>query len=395
MTNSEQHRSSISGKHLRLPAALALAVLLAPAMLANLPAQAQTFTVLYNFTGSSDGAFPETTLVTDEPGNLYGTAAGGGSFGSGVVFKVDPSGNETVLYSFTGGTDGGSPAAGLQRDIAGILYGTTQVGGPFGNGVAFQLDINGVETLLHKFTGGIDGGLPVSVLLHGFGVRYGTAPMGGASGNGVVYQLSDSKGSKLTVLHNFNGSDGAGPTASLIRDTAGNLYGTTEKGGSSGNGVVFELDLGGNETVLYNFTGGTDGGSPYAGLVLAGSFLYGTTVVGGTFGNGVVFKVDRTSGVETVLHNFTGGSDGGSPFAGLLLAGSHLYGTTLTGGTSGDGVVFKVDTSRGKETILHSFTGTDGAGPFARLLRDSVGNLYGTTQLGGAFNNGVVFKITP
>jgi uncharacterized repeat protein (TIGR03803 family) len=330
-------------------------------------------TVLYSFKGGSDGAFPSASLVMDSAGNFYGTTGHGGSggaciFGCGTVFRFDTSGNGTVLYSFKGGSDGDVPVARLIMDAAGNLYGTTQNGG-LGNGCSF--------------------------------------------GCGTVFKL-DPSGNK-TVLHAFTGSpgDGGRPVAGLIMDTAGNLYGTTAEGGSgtctsingipvSGCGTVFKLDPAGNEIVLHSFTGGSDGIQALATLIMdqAGN-LYGTTELGGSFSFGIVFKLDP-SGNETVLHTFTGGNDGAAPFfAGLIMdQAGNLYGTTQNGGGSsncsvGCGTVFKLDSS-GNETVLHSFTGSpgDGARPAAALIIDKAGNLYSTTTGGGASGFGTVFKLT-
>ena len=284
----------------------------------RLPAQAPTFTVLHAFTGLSDGGFPSASLVRDTAGNLYGTTDTRGTYGNGVVFRLGTSGRETVLHSFTGGKDGADPEAGLVRDVAGNLYGTTRTGGAYGYGVVFKLDTTGKETVLHSFTGGADGANP-----------------------------------------NF-GDPG------LLRDVAGNLYGTTGAGGD-----------------------------------LACRFVSAALASLGFPGCGVVFKLD-TTGKETVLHRFTGGADGADPATGLVRdTAGNLYGNTFGGGDlacgggSGCGVVFKLDTT-GKETVLHKFTGgKDGANPAGRLVRDSAGSLYGTTQSGGAFHNGVVFKLTP
>ena len=280
-----------------------------------------------------------------------------------MVFKLDPSGNETVLYNFTGGADGGGPSAGVVRDTDGNLYGTTAYGGDLSAcgghacGVVFKLDPTGHETVLYSFTGG----------------------------------------------------DGQTPLADLVRDKNGNLYGTTRDGGAFGYGVVFKVDPTGNETVLYSFTGGADGAHPWAGVVRdENGNLYGTAGGGGAFGHGVVFEVDPT-GKETVLYSFTGGTDGGFPYGGLVRdKQGNLYGTTAYGGDQMDpcdglcGVVFKLDPT-GKETVLYSFHGgADGADPMAGLFRDKNGNLYGTASSGGDFSGycgifgscGVVFKIT-
>ncbi|MFZ0800583.1 MAG: choice-of-anchor tandem repeat GloVer-containing protein, partial [Terriglobales bacterium] len=408
--------------------------------------------VLYTFTGGADGAYPN-GVMRDSAGNLYGTTSNGGAWGAGVVFKVDTSGNETVLYTFTGGADGGYSDAGVIRDSAGNLYGTTNNGGTAGLGVVFKVDTSDNETVLHTFMRGLDGDQPflAGVILDSVGNLYGTTAFGGAGGAGVVYKL-DTTGHE-TVLYGFPGAadgqypynagvifgsdchlygttfyggrkghgvvyqldseghekvlygfdlltaNGFGqPTGGVIRDSAGNLYGTTFIGQADvgyGYGVVYKVDTAGRSTVLHNFTGGADGGDPYGGVILdSKGNLYGTTNGGGASGAGVVFKVDM-SGNETPLYSFTGGNDGGYPLGGVILdSKGNLYGTTEGGGASGAGVVFKVDTS-GNETALYSFTGgADGGYPlWVMLARDSIGNLYGTTEGGGASGAGVVFKV--
>ncbi len=209
--------------------------------------------MLYNFTGGTDGTYPEFGLIRDSAGNLYGTAFGGGGlscnagYGCGVVFKLDTTGKQTVLYTFTGGTDGGMPSSGLIRDGSGNLYGSAVSGGTYQRGVIFKVTPTGKETVLHNFTGGADGAYPWGgVIRDSAGNLYGTANTRGALadcygfGCGVVYKL-DPLGN-LTVLHSFTaGTDGAYPYAGLVRDTAGNLYGTANYGGSGGAGTVFEI----------------------------------------------------------------------------------------------------------------------------------------------------------
>jgi uncharacterized repeat protein (TIGR03803 family) len=264
-----------------------------------------TETVLHRFTGA-DGSGPQAGLIRDSAGNFYGTTVRGGRSGCGVVFKLDTTGSYAVLYSFKGyPTDGLNPYAGLIADSAGNLYGTTNQGGAFNAGVVFKLDTSGTETVLYTFTGGADGANPTAGLIQGSaGNLYGTTGYGGASGAGVVFKL-DTSGTE-TVLYTFTGgADGGNPYAGLIRDSAGNLYGTTEYGGTArgglcftggGCGVVFELDTTGTETVLYSFTGGADGSNPEASLIRnsAGN-LYGTASGGGISGNGagngVVFRI--------------------------------------------------------------------------------------------------------
>jgi uncharacterized repeat protein (TIGR03803 family) len=420
-----QVRGSISGVFGRSArAALVLAILLALPLIAAPPAWAQTFTVLHKFTGQAGGTQPPAGVVVDARGNLYGVTELGGSFNFGSVFKLDPNGKETVLHSFLGG-DGLSPAAPLIWGPHGALYGTTFEGGTpegggceHGCGAVFVADKTGKETVLYGFTGGADGGRPNATLIRdAAGDLYGTTEMGGdmscffvGPGCGVVFKL-DTAG-KQTVLYRFTaGTDGGGP-GSLVLDRAGNLYGTTGYGGdlncgnSHGCGTVFKLDkAGGKFTVLYSFAGKTDGGRPSGSLVRdAAGNLYGTTSNGGDlncqapYGCGTVFKLDKT-GTETVLYSFTGFNDGTSPDTLISDQAGNFYGTTLGGGTEGSGSVFKLDAS-GSHTVLHSFRGTDGKSPNG-LIMDGAGNLYGTTSEGGdlscsnRYGCGVVFKLTP
>ena len=389
--------------------------------------QAQTFTVRHSFTNSPDGAFPFGGLLRDAAtGNLYGTTLSGGctSYGCGTVFKLDPASNETVLYRFgsvPSGLDPQDPYAAPVMDAAGNLYGTTRDSGAFGGGTVFRLDTSGNLTVLYSFNpAGADGALPYAGLVLDAGNLYGTATPSVLAPYGTVFKI-DTAGN-FTVLHTFTSSpgDGADPFDALII-AAGNLYGTASAGGAFGFGTVFKLNItSGAETVLYSFKGGSDGANPIAGLLMdAAGNLYGTTVVGGSGtsatcssqtgvgGCGTVFKLD-TSGNETVLHSFTGyPSDGALPYAGLVMdAAGNLYGTTSEGGSGlctgrnqvvvGCGTVFKLDPA-GNETVLYPFTGgSDGAFPlYGHLEMDTAGNLYGTASsflaLGGF---GTVFKLT-
>ena len=407
----------------RAPVALAALVALGLGLVAIPSAKAQTLTVLHSFAGNGDGIQPMAPLIMDEAGNLYGTTYYGGINGRGVVFKVHTSGRETVLYSFPAYPgDGANPNAGVIMDKAGNLYGTTFYGGEneilFGgepeNGTVFKLDTSGNETLPHSFTGGPgDGSNPYAgLIMDKAGNLYGTTPNGGAfwegpetpEGPGAVFKL-DTSGSEM-LLYSFggpNGVDAGVPLAGVIMDKAGNLYGTTTLGGDFGEGTVFKLDTSGNATVPYSFP---DGAGPiYAGLFMdrAGN-LYGTTTHGGAFGEGTVFKLDP-SGKGTVLHSFAGPpGDGAFPWAAPIVdERGNLYGTTYAGGTGtcnfdgpGCGTVYEID-RYGNETVLHSFAGSpdDGAAPVAGLVTDKAGNLYGTTEAGGAASWGTVFKLSP
>jgi uncharacterized repeat protein (TIGR03803 family) len=396
---------------------LASAIVLIPVIVATPSVQAQTETLLHSFRNWPDGANPQAGLIRDAAGNLYGTTFKGGFKGNsicgdgcGTVFKVSKAGKETVLYRFTG-SDGALPTASLVRDKAGNLYGTTLDGGVPGVGTVFKLDATGHETVLHSFTGSPDGANPLAgLILDAGGNLYGTTDVGGAKAAGTVFEVDTS--GKETVLYSFTGGADVGePWGGVIRDKAGNLYGTTFGGGTSGSGTVFKIAPNGTETVLYSFAGGTDGQFPAAGVIMDGAGnLYGTTKYGGDpsacngFGCGTVFKLAR-NGTETVLYSFSGGADGNAPLAGVIRdAGGNLYGTTNVGGSLGFGTVFKLDVS-GRETVLHSFAGNhgnprDGALPEGSLIRDRAGHLYGTTSIGGKYQNvrtnvGTVFKLSP
>jgi uncharacterized repeat protein (TIGR03803 family) len=398
MINAVQTGGGIAGPGVRSAYAMvALATMLALSILATQAAQGQTFTVLYAFGKGTDGGTPYAGLVRDSAGNLYGTTFGGGSGSSGTVFELNPAGKETVLYTFKAGKDGGFPFAGLVRGSGGALYGTTVKGGASNFGTVFRLNAAGREKVLYSFKSQ-DGNYPdAGLLFDAVGNLYGATVEGGAANLGTVFKLDPA--GKQTVLHSFaGGADGkfSYVYGSLVRDKAGNFYGTTLAGGGSNQGTVFKVDATGRETVLYKFSGGADGGFPYAGLVLdKKGNMYGTTYLGGSSGQGTVFKL-TTTGQEIVLYNFTGGADGGNPTARLLQdKNGNLYGTTYYGGLLNAGVVFKLDLSH-TETVLHSFDyANDGGYPTAGLIRDASGNLYGTATAGGASNHGTVFKLTP
>jgi uncharacterized repeat protein (TIGR03803 family) len=401
MTGTMQrlHPNFFSRKRLRAFLVLMLALL--PSVVMPRSAHAQTVKVLYSFKGGQDGIFP-TGVIRDAAGNLYGTTWYGGDFYWGTVFKLSKAGVKTTLYSFRGKADGSIPETGLVRDAAGNLYGTTSGGGAIGGGTVFKLSATGRKSVLHSFADSTtDGGIPTDLIQDAKGNLYGTTELGGSSNVGTVFEL-DTTGEE-TVLYSFTGGtggpDGANPVG-LVMDAAGNFYGTTAEGGAFGNwGTVFRLDAAGNETVLYSFTGGggtTDGNNPAAGLVPdAAGNLYGTTEFGGNFRSGTIFRVDST-GNETLLYTF--GStvvDSEIPEATMLRdAAGNLYGSAGWGGTLRYGTVFKYDTS-GNETVLHNFNGGDGKHPLGVLVMDESGNIYGTCQEGGAYGAGTVFAIIP
>jgi uncharacterized repeat protein (TIGR03803 family) len=378
-------------------AGLTLASVLCFAVFFCLPLQAQTLQVIYNFAGAADGGDPYAGLTRDAGGNLYSTGGYGGTYFAGVVYKVDPKGNETVLYNFTGGTDGAYPESPVALDKQGNIYGTTTQGGSTNSGVVFKVDTAGNETVLHNFGGVGDGIIPAGgPTLDNAGSLYGVTGQGGSYNDGVIYKV-DAQGNE-TVLHSFTGAtnDGKYPTyTTVVIGPDGNLYGVTQEGGSADAGILYRLNKSGKLTILHNFMGGTTDGCNAMGVPLldkADNF-YGVTSSCGSGQYGTVWKVSKI-GKETVLHNFSGGTaDGQYPLSGVVMdTNGNLYGTTETGGSAGYGTAYRVSQT-GKFTLIHSFSGPDGKYIYGSLLLSN-GALYGTAQNGGSIGYGTVWKIT-
>jgi uncharacterized repeat protein (TIGR03803 family) len=404
---------------------------------------APAYKVLHSFTGGDDGN-GNSGVVLDEKGNLYGASLGGGSQncrdGCGVVFQLAPQGENwtfAVLYDFTGGNDGEAPNGGLILDSSGRLYGTTNTAGAHHDGTAFELAAGSdawTLSTLYAFCPDQDspgckdgGGTGFGLVWGQKGNLYG-AKFGGGTDAGAVFELTHGReGRRERILHAFHYSyygnyapGGSWPAAKPTVGPSGNLYGTTEGGGngpphcpvSEGCGVVFELTLESGrwkEHVLHRFTGFShDGAEPSSGVSLDNSGnVYGVTAIGGGTGCeggcGTVYKLSpQSSGKwkETLLYNFGNGQNGYAPDGGVVIdKAGVLYGTTGYGGSGcGCGVVYKLAPGRNGRwtyTVLHAFTGSDGAVPAGGLTIDDKGNLYGGTVLGGADGYGVVFKLTP
>lgn len=425
-------------------------------------AQAQTYSVLHSFTGGGDGGDPS-TLSMDQAGNLDGTAFTGG-VGYGVAFKLKQVNSNwiiTPLYSFAGGSDGAGPA-GIAVAPNGLLYGTTQAGGDAGCGIPIVYTGCGTvyslspgaarprsvispweESVVYRFTGSTDGLAPYGLaplIFDQSGDLYGTAFLGGKYGScnvlgtyacGAVFKLALSGDHWAeSVLWSFGQQqdDGVEPASGVIFDPAGNLYGTTITGGTGsgcdvqghgGCGTVYELtpsEGGWRESVLYSFRGGSDGGAPYAGVIRDSlGNLYGATAYGGSGGGGTIFKLSPFNGgwTFTLLYSFAGAGSGPNmqcpncpgPFSSLTMDNvGNLYGTTYNDGAHGHGSVFKLVPSGGSwiYTDLHDFTGgSDGGNIWVGVFLDASGNLYGTASAGGnpsacgGAGCGVIFKIAP
>jgi uncharacterized repeat protein (TIGR03803 family) len=342
----------------------------------------------WSFTGGADGAYPYSPL-TPLGSYLYGTAYEGGANGWGTIFRASTNGGLSGLQSFNY-TDGGIPYPGLLLSTN-VFYGAAVEGGAYGEGTIFRALFDGVFATLVSFDGQ-NGSFPVAGMTQGAdGNYYGTTYEGGDYGDGTVYKLTPA--GTLTTLVSFNGTDGAEPSGVLLQGADGNFYGTTELGGAFGAGTIFKVSPSGTFTLVYSFTGGNDGLEPIPGLTLGvdGNF-YGNTIAGGTVGYGTIFQL-TPSGVLNSLYSFTNGADGANPWGGLMQAGDgNLYGTTENGGTYGYGTVFRI-APNGPLAPLVQFDGYEGADPAAALVQTADGSLYGSTALGGIHDDGAIFKL--
>lgn len=362
---------------------------------------AQKFTVLQYFNGTNGATPVETPLVQGTDGNLYGTTLGGGVNSSGTVFKLTPSGKLTTVYSFCSKancTDGSGPYGGLALGRDGNLYGTTSTGGANGtSGTVFKISLKGVLQTLHSFSG-TDGASPITPMILGSdGNLYGMTENGGTSNSGTVFKITPS--GQFTSLHSFEGTDGTYSTGPLVQASDGNFYGSTQLGGSYGYGSLFKVTPSGTFSTFYSFDS-LDGSSPASGLTLASDGnLYGTTYEGGSSstcpnGCGTVFKI-TLQGALTTIHNFQL-DEPSQPIGALIQAtDGNFYGTSYAGGTAANwGTIYEI-TPSGVVTTLHSFTGADGAQPYAPVAQSTNGTFYGTATNGtGTAGEGTVFSQT-
>ena len=389
---------------------------------------AQTFTVLHSFAPQGDGYEPQSGLIMDARGNLYGTTFKGGQNydDGGVAYKVSHAQGgwvSNLLTEFNPGQNGYAPQARLTfGPNSATIYGTTEFGGNdgcsgYGCGTVFELTPRTTpppgepgfdeRTTIYRFSGP-DGNWPLGeVIFDPNGNIFGTTPDGGTHDGGTVFELARVGTQwRHSVLYNFTGfADGAQPLAGLIMDSAGNLYGTNDQGGGSCYcGVVFELSPssgGWTYHVLHTFEPPTDGGWPYAGLTLdAAGNLYGTTSGAGPAGGGTVFELSPVAGGWNfqVIYALSE-QQRYAPQGGVVLdAAGNVYATTSGGGQYFQGSVFKLIRQNGTWvfTLLHDFQGIpDGAVPKGNLLLDAAGNLYGTASGGGEHASGSVWEISP
>ena len=403
----------------------ALRVMAVAALLVSTAWAVSTTQLIYSFAGDEDGEYTDSDLVIDSAGNLYGTTVLGGDFSSGSVFQLSPSGNtwtHTVLYSFTGLSDGGQPYKGVTLDAQGNIYGTAVIGGKFGAcpedgcGVVYKLTNAGgtwTQTVIHAFNGNDGYGPGQGLTFDKAGNLYGMTATGGANGLGVIYQLKPQQdGSwKLRVIHAFTGgNDGSsGSAGRLLLDGAGNLYGVATAGGANGKGTAFRLTPAQNGTwnfaTLYAFKGQPDAGFPYGGLAMdAAGNLYGTTYYDGANNLGSVYQLSPGQGGkwrERVLYSFQGGRDGANSISNLVIGKrGNLYGTTSEGGAGCScGTIFRVGkdiNGNWKEEVVYRFGGVPDAGfAYNGMVADSAGNMFGATVHGGVADEGAIYKFVP
>ncbi len=400
----DEQRGSLRQFHFHANSCVStFAMVFALTLLTTHATQAQTFSVLHNFTGGTDGATPYAGVTVGPGGVLYGTAS--------TVFKLTPHGSSWIfspLFEFTVYTDGLQPIGGVVIGPNGALYGTTNNGGEDFEGTVFELRPPATvcrsvtcywnETVVYDFGAGgpNDGAYPAyeNLAFDKSGNIYGTTNLGGntaancaSTGCGTVFELTPSGGGYTeTIIHDFgSGTDGSFPVGGVVLDTAGNLYGTTPQGGTEGAGTVYQLmpsNGGWVENVLVNFDGSN--GPPAGSLIIDGSGnLYGTLSFGGPVGDGVVFKLAPSGGGFTysTLYTFTSPC---YPVGGLAMdAAGNFFGGCLGGGAHQDGWIFELTSILND---LHDFSGSDGESPYGNVALDSDGNLYGTTEDGGTGN---------
>lgn len=353
---------------------------------------AQSYKVLVNFNEAPSG--PESQIIAQSRGGYLVTTADDSGNDPGTAFRITTSGELTVLHEFDT-TDGATPSGGLTLGRNGRFYGTAETGGANGFGTVFEMTPDGLVKTLHDFAGGSGGGSPTAPPIQSlYGDFYGTTfATGGIEGmpgvEGSVYKITED--GSFTLLHGFSGPDGDIPWGPLVQATNYWFYGTTAGGGTHGDGTIFRISSKGEFESLFNFDG-THGKGPYAELIQAydGDF-YGVAVNGGAHNSGVVFRMTPKNQV-TVLYDFTGGSDGSGPIGGLVQAtNGYLYGTTEQGGAYGGGVLFRISTS-GDFKVVHNFQQSTGSDPQNTLIQHTDGFLYGETVFGGSYGQGVFFR---
>ncbi len=390
----------LSRQYLRLRLGIIVILALAVGAAAPIASAQATFKLLHSFQGPpSDGTQPSAGLYRSGSGRLFGTTVSGGQFFNlGAAFSLTTTGTESLLHSFAGGSDGDDPYAGLIADSVGNLYGASSgvQEGMCGN--VFKIDAALTLTVLHQFLGGTTDGCGAfgGLVRDSAGNFYGATAAGGAFGAGTVYKIDATN--SFSILYSFGATaiDATNPNGGLVRDSGGNLFGssTTTGNNQASCGNVFKIDATGKETIVHRF-GAKDGCLPQSLALDATGKLYGAAQSGPGSSRDTIFTIGPT-GVLSGLHVFVGATEGKRPNGSLVRdAAGVIYGTTQQGGVLGRGTAYKIDI-HGAVTVLHNFAGgaKDGDTPMSGVLRDSAGNLYGTTYLGGPADGGTVYELT-
>jgi uncharacterized repeat protein (TIGR03803 family) len=349
-----------------------------------------TYTVIKNLSYSSDGANPASSLMQNSDGNFYGITKIGGSNGAGTIYKLTQAGIYSVIHHLNAATDGNTSSSGLINGFDNDLYALCSFGGANNMGTVFKVSTTGSLMVLNNFNGAVFGNIPYSTFIKGKdSAYYATTSAGGAYNFGTIIKIC---GGTTTVLHSFDKTtEGGYPKGKLLLANDGNFYGMTSNGGAKNGGTIFKFTPSGNYSVLYTFNSTTDGGYPFGGLIQAADgFLYGMTTTGGTNVNGTIFKINLSGKDFSVLHHFLNATDGTSPTGDLLQANDgNFYGMTST-----NAKIFKL-TPGGVFTIIHSFiSSTEGYIPMGSLIQGIDGNFYGTCSDGGPVSGGSVFQCT-
>jgi uncharacterized repeat protein (TIGR03803 family) len=350
------------------------------------------------------GDTPSGGVIEGSDGRLYGATISGGTHGDGVIYALKKDGTGyTALHHFSGQPSDGGQSAATMAESAGILYGTTASGGSANGGTTFRINQDGSGyAVLHHFGASAGDGkdLQAGILVGSDGMLYGGTRMGGTSGAGTLFKMN-SDGSNYSVFYNFSGSNDGQQARGTLIEVANRLYGTTSNAGDGGAGTVFAVNKDGSDfAVLHAFGGGpVDGANTWSGLMhAADGALYGTTLAGGSSGKGTIFRIDTDGSGYEVIHHFGGANDGQEPWAGLLEgADGKLYGAANTGGMHINGVVFRLNKNGSNYEVLHHFDGGIGEGyrPQGTLIRSADGAIYGTTREGGIDNSGIVYTLQP
>jgi len=357
-----------------------------------LPFAHAQYTKLLDFSGAANGSNPYGSLISDGT-FLYGMTYYGGSNDMGVIFKIMPDGTGySKLLDFGGTLNGSNPMGSLFSDSA-FLYGMTQYGGANNSGIIFKIKPDGSSfSKMFVFSGVVNGSQPQGSFISDGTFLYGMTLSGGSNNMGVIFKIKPD-GTTYSKLLDFAGAtNGAAPYGTLVFDGTF-LYGMTQSGGANNLGVIFKIHTDGTGYSKLLDLSTINGSNPYGSLIIDGSFLYGMTHDGGANNHGVIFKINTNGSGYSILHDFTNATDGWFPESSLISDGTFLYGTTYSGGTNTDGIIFRINLNGSGYNKLLDFSGVaNGSSPYGSLIIEG-NSLYGMTLSGGTNHDGVLYKV--